>query len=175
MKVKLKKVRADAIMPKYNYDTDSGIDFYAIMDGVISPHTSKTLKTGIAWEPDIISIKTEVKDKEKSILIDQMDEEEWNAYFPKKERNIFKTMLKLEGRSGLGKQGIDVFGGIVDEDFRGEIKVILYNSTDNVWEYKRGDRIAQGIIHVIPTVDLMEVEEIDDTERGEKGFGSSGR
>ena len=146
MKVKFKRLVKNAIVPSYNHSTDSGIDFYAIEDGVITPNTLEMVRTGIAWEPQ--------------------------ANIPFYDRH-FKMLLKLEGRSGLGLKGIDVFGGVVDQDYRGEIKVILYNTNHADFKYKKGDRIAQGIIYLIPYIDIEEVIELDDTERGSGGFGSS--
>jgi dUTP pyrophosphatase len=85
------------------------------------------------------------------------------------------TYGRIGARSGLAfKYGIDVFAGIVDRDYRGEVKCILYNSGDQHFFIKRGDRIAQLILEVIKTPDVAIVLEIDDTVRGTGGFGSTG-
>ena len=78
-------------------------------------------------------------------------------------------------RSGLAfKYGIQVGAGVIDSDYTGEIKVILFNHGENDFTIKTGDRIAQLIFEKIFTDDLQEVEELVKTERGAGGFGSTG-
>ncbi len=82
---------------------------------------------------------------------------------------------RIAPRSGLAlKNGIDVFAGVIDSDYRGEIKVILYNSDKNKkYEYKKGDKIAQLIIEKYYNLEIEKLNEISKSERGDKGFGSS--
>jgi dUTP pyrophosphatase len=83
---------------------------------------------------------------------------------------------RLAPRSGLAfKYGIQVGAGVIDSDYTGEIKVILFNHGENDFTIKTGDRIAQLIFEKIFTDDLQEVEELVKTERGEGGFGSTGK
>ena len=85
------------------------------------------------------------------------------------------TYGRVAPRSGLAyKFGIDVFAGVIDQDYRGEVKAILYNSGDQPFVIKTGDRICQLILEVIKTPDVAVVLEIDDTTRGAGGFGSTG-
>lgn len=78
-------------------------------------------------------------------------------------------------RSGLAvKYGIDVGAGIIDPGYRGEVGVVLFNHGDKDFEYKVGDKIAQLVFHQVNCNGFIQVEELDNTERGEKGFGSSG-
>ena len=94
---------------------------------------------------------------------------------PKKVRNR-KVFMKIEGKSGLAiKHGIDVMGGIIDEEYRGEIKVILINHGEEPFHIEIGTKVAQGIIYNIPQVKIIEVREVSTTERGDSGFGSTGR
>ena len=83
---------------------------------------------------------------------------------------------RIAPRSGLAaKNGIDVFAGVVDSSFRGTLKVILMNNGTNDLIVKTGDRIAQLIFEKIYTpCELQVVTSLDDSSRGEKGFGSSG-
>jgi dUTP pyrophosphatase len=82
---------------------------------------------------------------------------------------------RLAPRSGLAfKYGIQVGAGVIDSDYTGEIKVILFNHGENDFTIKTGDRIAQLIFEKIFTDDLQEVEELVKTERGAGGFGSTG-
>ncbi len=84
----------------------------------------------------------------------------------------------VQPRSGLAiKQGLSIVNtpGLIDAHYRGELKVILINMdpTNNI-QINKGDRIAQLVIQEVPTVNLVEVEELDETDRGAGGFGSSG-
>jgi dUTP pyrophosphatase len=85
--------------------------------------------------------------------------------------------LQVRPRSGLSfKTGIRVANspGTVDEDFRGSIQVILQNTGALPFEIKKGDRIAQGVLSRFEKGEFLEIESLSETERGEKGFGSTG-
>ena len=81
-------------------------------------------------------------------------------------------------RSGLAsKRGLAPANkvGVIDSDYRGEICVGLYNSSDVPFTVHRGDRIAQLMFAPVYTAAFTEVDSLDETERGEGGFGSTGR
>jgi dUTP pyrophosphatase len=81
-------------------------------------------------------------------------------------------------RSGLAaKHGITVLNtpGTIDAGYRGEIMVILYNSSETDFDVSVGDRIAQLLIQTVETAKFVAVEKLPESERGETGFGSSGR
>ena len=81
----------------------------------------------------------------------------------------------LKSRSSMACRYLSTEAGVIDSDFRGNIKVLLHNhGTENVVVHK-GDKIAQMIILPIPSFELMETDALDATERGEDGFGSTGR
>lgn len=85
------------------------------------------------------------------------------------------TYGRVAPRSGLAvKHGINVGAGVVDPDYTGEVKVLLFNHGSDAFEVKRGDRIAQLILERCETPDVEEVGAIEDTERGAGGFGSTG-
>lgn len=85
------------------------------------------------------------------------------------------TYARIAPRSGLAwKHSIDVGAGVIDADYRGPVGVILFNHSDVDFEVKLGDRIAQLIIEKIVTPEVVEVEDLDSTVRGEGGFGSTG-
>ncbi|KAJ3677027.1 hypothetical protein LUZ60_002751 [Juncus effusus] len=85
------------------------------------------------------------------------------------------TYARIAPRSGLAwKHSIDVGAGVIDADYRGPVGVILFNFSDTDFNVKPGDRIAQMIIERIMTPDMLEVEDLDETKRGEGGFGSTG-
>lgn len=79
-------------------------------------------------------------------------------------------------RSGLAaKNGLTVLAGVIDPNYRGEWKVILYNTSDQDYEVNIGDRIAQALIQEIDKLPIEEVTELPESNRGEGGFGSSGK
>ena len=83
----------------------------------------------------------------------------------------------IYARSGMAcKKGLAPANkvGVIDSDYRGEIIVALHNHSDNPVTIEPKDRIAQIVLAPYITADFKEVEELDDTERGEGGFGSTG-
>lgn len=124
---------------------DAGIDLYATEDCIIQPGEQTLVKTGIS-----VSFSPD--------------------YY-----------LRIAPRSGLAyKSGIDVMAGVIDSSYRGEIGVILRNHSVATEEdtgafiINRGDRIAQMIPERISQEHFIFVSELDDSERGEGGFGSTG-
>ncbi|MFW9770523.1 MAG: dUTP diphosphatase [Candidatus Thorarchaeota archaeon] len=85
---------------------------------------------------------------------------------------------QVRPRSGLAlKEGITVLNtpGTIDSGYRGEVKTIMINHNDEVFKITKGMRISQLAIRPVPDVEFVEVEDLSDTERGEEGFGSTGR
>ena len=84
------------------------------------------------------------------------------------------TYARIAPRSGLAfRYGITTNTGVIDADYRGEVKVLLVNLKEKDYEVKEGDRIAQIIIERIYDKDFKEVKQLDDTERSTSGFGST--
>jgi dUTP pyrophosphatase len=82
--------------------------------------------------------------------------------------------IQIRPRSGLAlKKGITVLNtpGTIDGDYRGEIGVILFNTTDDLFYIEKGDRIAQAVLSKAEQINWIPVEELDETVRGEGGFG----
>lgn len=85
--------------------------------------------------------------------------------------------IQVRPRSGLAfKSGISVLNtpGTIDSDYRGEVMVILFNFSKNIFSIKKGDRIAQAVLSQIFRANMVLSESLDDTERGNNGFGSTG-
>lgn len=83
---------------------------------------------------------------------------------------------KIENKSGLsGKHGIMLGGGVIDEDYTGIVKVIMFHNGDRPHLFMPGDKIAQVILQKYEVQEFVLVDSLDDTERGEGGFGSTGR
>ena len=81
----------------------------------------------------------------------------------------------VKPRSGLAvKHAIDVMAGVIDSSYRGEVKVLLINLGNSDFRVSPGDRIAQLVIQKVELWTPVVVDELDDTARGDKGFGSSG-
>lgn len=145
MEIKVKKLTDTAIVPTKSRKTDAGYDLYADEDKAIYPEETKLISTGIAFA---------IPDGYAGLIWD---------------------------RSGLGSKGIHRHAGVVDSSYRGEVKVCLSNSlsghhsAENIYFISKGDRIAQILFQKVPHFDLVETEELDDTDRGSSGFGSSGK
>ena len=86
------------------------------------------------------------------------------------------TYGRVAPRSGLAvKNGIDVLAGVVDEDYRGEVKVALINHGTEPFVVSKGDRIAQLIVESILRPVIEVVDNLEETTRGDGGFGSTGK
>lgn len=87
-------------------------------------------------------------------------------------------VLRVYSRSGHGfKKGVALVNsvGVIDSDYRGELKIGLRNDGSEEFVVDHGDRIAQGIIEPIERVEFVEVDELSETARGTGGFGSTGK
>ena len=150
--LKIKKLNEDAVIPKYAHEGDAGFDLSAIV----------LERDCMGKMTDTVNIAPGEKYIAKTGLAFAVP----NGY-----------ELQVRPRSGLAyKHGITVINspGTVDSGYRGEVMVILLNTGKNSFEIKSGDRIAQAVINKLPTVSIREVEDLDETERGEGGFGSTG-
>ena len=144
MKINIKKLNENAIIPTRGSSQAAGYDLYACTSTpiVIAPHETVMIGTGLAVETP-----------------------EGYASF------IF-------ARSGLAsKQGLAPSNkvGVVDSDYRGEVKVALHNHSDIPQTINPMERIAQLVVMPYLAVEFNEVDELVETERGEGGFGSTGR
>lgn len=110
-----------------------------------------------------------------------------NISIPSRSRSLISTGLSIQlpmysygriaPRSGLSVKGLDVGAGVIDESFRGIIKVLLINNNDKDFVVNVGDRIAQLLVEPIYYPDVEHVKSLDDlssTTRGDGGFGSTG-
>jgi dUTP pyrophosphatase len=155
MKIKIKKLCSDAIVPTRAHSTDAGLDLYALQDVFIPIGNTARIKTGIS-----ISI-------------------------PK------GHVGKIEDRSSMASKGIRTGAGVVDFGYTGDLTVVLHNlnnsmnleeypsifdekNTLNGYKIKAGDKIAQLLIYRVNLGEIEIVENLEDSERSDKGFGSSG-
>ena len=110
-----------------------------------------------------------------------------SATIPARSRKLVSTGIKVQipndcyarvaPRSGLSVIGIDVGAGVVDADYKGIVKVLMINNKDESYNVDIGDRIAQLVFERIynDTFVVVEESELDSSERGEGGFGSTGK
>ncbi|EDO14343.1 hypothetical protein Kpol_182p1 [Vanderwaltozyma polyspora DSM 70294] len=87
------------------------------------------------------------------------------------------TYGRIAPRSGLAvKNGIQTGAGVVDRDYTGEVKVVLFNHSEKDFEVKKGDRVAQLILErIVDDAEVVVVESLDESTRGAGGFGSTGK
>jgi dUTP pyrophosphatase len=79
-------------------------------------------------------------------------------------------------RSGLAlRHGIDTLAGVIDSDYRGEVRVVLVNHGEEPFRVSRGDRVAQLLVQRVERVGFVAAPAIGETDRGDGGFGSTGR
>jgi len=77
-------------------------------------------------------------------------------------------------KSGLAKSGLHIIAGVIDSGYRGELKIMIYNLSPDVYHIKQGQKIAQLLIQAVETLQISEVDNLEDTHRSENNFGSSG-
>lgn len=139
-----KKLHIDAVVPKYAYDLDSGFDLFSTEDVHLLPFGRALVPTGLAFE---------VPDG---------------------------TELQIRSKSGLAiNQGLMVLNspGTVDCGYLGEIKVIVMNMNDYAFTIQKGTKVGQGVLCPVfngKKVKLTEVQDLGVSDRGNKGFGSTG-
>ena len=141
MRVRIKKLHKDAIIPTYGTSESACVDLYAIEDYCIRLDNIRFIKTGVAVEIPV-------------------------GYYG-----------EIYNRSGLAtKKGLVIVSSrIIDSDFRGELVIPMKVIFDNVVNINKGDRIAQMMVKKYDKIKFEVVDELDETERGEGGFGSTGR
>ena len=141
LRVKIKKLADDAIIPNYAHKGDAGMDIYSVEEKVLNPGESALISTGIA-----IAIP-------------------------------YGFEAQVRPKSGLAaNNGITVLNtpGTIDCHYRGEVKVIMINLGKTHFKVEKGKKIAQIVFNKVEEADFQEVDELDETARGEGGFGSTG-
>lgn len=159
--IKVKKKRAEAIVPKVSTG-NVGFDLATPATVTLLPRRVTKIDIGLAIADDMsFSVAPP-----------------YSAFVGKSAPVV--PFFKIEGRSSLALKGIFPVGGIIDPSYRGEIGVLLYNSTDSEYKFEAGDRVAQLVCyHALAPLSNSEVafEEVKDlvpSDRNDQGFGSTG-
>lgn len=139
MKLSVKKLHPEAILPVRAHHDDAGLDLFANEAFTLAPGERRTVKTGIA-----LAIPT--------------------GY----------VGLIWDKSSVPHKWGVKTMGGVIDASYRGEVGVIMVNLSNQAQEFEKGAKISQLLIQKVEFPEVCEVSELDDTIRGEGGFGSTG-
>lgn len=201
--LKIKKLHPDAHIPTRAHDTDAGMDLYAMPIEYTDEDKEDwkyALKSSMR-SIDNQKIKevakkhgVEAELADINSVLNRVSDAEWDKYFFNKRITIrpHETVMIPTGiaiavptgymgciyaRSGLAsKKSLAPINcvGIIDSDFRGEVKVALHNHGDEIQILDVGDRIAQLVIQPISLCQTEVVDELDETDRGAGGFGSSG-
>lgn len=192
MLVKLKKCHPSAKILDQK-DGNVGFDIYTVEDIELKPNGVTKVRTGLAiadYNSDYYTWpghRVQVPPKEASkplgffrklgIALGFIEDLEFEpiAYLTP---NVLTVYPKIEGRSGLASQGIFPVGNIIDPNYRGEMCVTMANMNAEPYQVRAGDRIAQFVFYTCLTIPDIKFEETDvvvETDRGSKGFGSSGR
>lgn len=162
MHLYVKLSHPNAKLPTYGSVSAGGIDLYSCDNYIVKANSRECINTGISieWANNVNIDNNEITNNE----ITNNETKPENYY------------LRIAPRSGLAlKNGIDVMAGVIDYDYRGEIKVILLNTSDSDFMIAPGDKIAQAILTQINRFDqIIECTQLSDTIRGMGGFGSTG-
>ncbi len=78
-------------------------------------------------------------------------------------------------KSGISLKGVHRLAGVIDSGYRGEVRVVMANLGEKLFVVKRGMKIAQLLIQPVMDVEVVEVDELEETSRGQNGFGSTGK
>ncbi|MGC9309412.1 MAG: dUTP diphosphatase [Candidatus Nanoarchaeia archaeon] len=157
IKMRIKKVKEDAVLPKYEHEGDAGLDLFASGD-FLEPADCG----GNELSQETYILKPGFRVLVKTVI---------STAFP------IRYELQIRPRRGLAlKKGISIVNspGTVDAGYRGEIGVVLINHGRQDVEIKKGDKIAQAVLNKIAIADIEEVDKLEYSERGENGYGSSG-
>lgn len=170
MKVKIKKLSKDAIVPFKTYDKDFCYDVVAISEEEIAPNVWK-YGLGLAFQIE--------RGWETIIKGDELQSfgRIWACDTKIDLHNVLCNIsIDFRPRSSIYKTGMVLSNsiGTVDELYTGEVSAIFYHVMQNMPRYHKGDKIGQIKLGITLPMDFIEVDKLDETERGNGGFGSTG-
>lgn len=157
MKILIKKIHDDAIAPEFAHATDSGADLYTVKDLSLGPRQKGIAPTGIciALPPGFgATIRNKSGNTVKGVSC--------------------KIKVNEEGLYASGRVDITVYLGTIDNAYRGELGIMVRNDSDFPVVIPKGTKLAQLVLEKIYQCDFEEVDDLDQTDRGDGGFGSTG-
>jgi dUTP pyrophosphatase len=158
MEIKIKKLHEDAVIPYKAHPSDFCYDCVAVSEEEIAPNVWK-YGLGLAFQ-----IKRGVEPIDPDLAMD------FNC-------SPIELSIDARPRSSVWKTGMILSNceGTIDENYRGEVSAVFYHLMPNMPRYKVGDRVCQIKIGMALPMEFVEVEELSNTDRGTKGYGSSGK
>ena len=167
MKVKFKKLRENAKLPTKAHEDDFCYDVYACDCIEVLPGVYK-YPLGFALQID----------EHENVKLPDAENSLYSAFGGGLFATYKKTILSIDfrPRSSIYKTGMSLCNacGTVDRDYTGEVCAFFYHVKPELPKYKVGDRVAQMKIGLTLPIEFVEVDELNETERGEGGFGSTG-
>ena len=142
------KLDKGAIMPIRAHETDAGYDIFAREDFIVYRSTEKKKRVNVGYAIHDTGVHIEI---------------------PKGYVGFLKSKSGLNVKRGMTSEGV------IDSGYTGSIVVKLYNHTAHAYKVHKGDKITQLVLLPIFTPELKQVDTLDETERGDGGFGSTGR
>lgn len=160
------KLDENAKMPQKAHSSDAGYDLFAPYDfDVPAADIYPTNRPLYITDGDVVGFQPTQNARIGSAVIDTGV----HMQIP------FGYVGMIKSKSGLNAKHGLIAEGVVDSDYTGSIVVKIYNLSNEDYHFKKGDKITQIVVMPTPQTDLVEVSELDETERGYGGFGSSGR
>lgn len=160
MNLKIKLLNENATLPQYAHETDSGMDLFTSEEMIIPSHKAIAIGTGLAFN---IPQGHEIQVRPKSGI----------SLNGCKKCKLF--VVSEYGNSWIEKPCyISVRLGTVDQGFTGEVKIIVYNEEDYDVLVPQGTKLAQAVLTPIARANIEVVKELNNTDRGGNGFGSTG-
>ena len=169
MIVKFKRFHKDAKIPTQAYDKDFCVDLYAVSEEEIAPNVWKYgFGFGLQIERDNEIIEKGISYSDKSYELIGGKEIRFD-------NSPIKLSIDIRPRSSVWKTGMVLSNceGTIDEGYTNQISAVFYHVLTDMPRYKAGDKIAQAKIGFTLPIRFVEVDELDETERGLKGYGSS--
>ena len=173
MEVKVKKLHPDAVIPKKAYPSDFCYDVVAVTEEEIAPNVWK-YGLGLAFQIErnheiIANSACHAKmENGANIFLDTTIDMRLSP---------INLSIDFRPRSSIYKTGMVLSNceGTIDEGYINEVSAVFYHVLPSMPRYRKGDRIGQIKIGLTFPIDFVEVEELDETDRGMNGYGSSGK
>ena len=167
MEVKIKKANKNVPTPKKAYPTDFCYDCVAISEEEIAPNVWK-YGLGLAFQ---------VNRSWEKIFSTMLDKKSGIDHWFNLENSSINISIDARPRSSVWKTGMVLSNceGTIDENFIGEVSAVFYHLMPNMPRYKVGDKVCQIKLGFTLPMEFIEVDSLEETDRGANGYGSSGR